>query len=87
MVMSKEAIIDALKDLPDEADVNDAIDYLIYLAGIEEGLADDEAGRLISHEGLLERIKSWRGQRGQTGPSAIFAPFMSSSLRTTHRLQ
>ncbi len=60
MVMSKDAIIDALKDLPDEADVNDAIEYLIYLSGIEEGLADDEAGRLIPHDEMIERIKSWR---------------------------
>ena len=60
MVMSRDSIIDALKDLPDKADINDAIDYLIYLSGIEEGLADDDAGRLISHEELIERIKTWR---------------------------
>ncbi len=60
MVMSRDTIIDALKDLPDEADINDAIDYLIYLSGIEEGLADDDAGRLMSHEELIERIKTWR---------------------------
>ncbi len=60
MVMSRDNIIEALKDLPDKAGVNDAIDYLIYLSGIEEGLADDEAGRLISHEELIERIKTGR---------------------------
>ena len=38
----------------------DAIDYLVYLSGIEEGLSDDEAGRLISHEELITRIKTWR---------------------------
>ena len=53
MVMSRDTIIEALKDLPDKAGVNDAIDYLIYLSGIEEGLADDEAGPLISHEELI----------------------------------
>mgnify|MGYP001598748946 FL=1 len=59
MVLSKDSIIEALKELPDDADIQDAIDYLLYLEGIEEGLADAEAGRMISHEELLERIKSW----------------------------
>ncbi len=58
--MTKESILEALKDLPEDADIDDAIDYLVYLSGIEEGLSDDEAGRLISHEELIKRIKTWR---------------------------
>jgi len=60
MVMTREGILEALKDLPEDADINDAIDYLVYLSGIEEGLSDDQSGRLISHEELIERIKTWR---------------------------
>lgn len=60
MVMTRDNIRDALKDLPERADISDAIEYLLYLQGIEEGLADDEAGRLISTEELIERMKTWR---------------------------
>ena len=60
MVLTRDDICEALKDLPEDADVDEAIEYLVYLAGIEEGLADDEAGRLISEDELLERIKTWR---------------------------
>lgn len=60
MVMTRDNIRDALKDLPERADLSDAIEYLLYLQGIEEGLADDEAGRLISTEELIERMKTWR---------------------------
>jgi hypothetical protein len=59
MVMSLDRAIEALKDLPEGSDVTDAIDYLIYLEGIEEGLRDVEAGRVVSHEELLEIIKTW----------------------------
>jgi predicted transcriptional regulator len=31
-----------------------------YLAKIQQGLDDIEAGRVISHEGLLNEIKTWK---------------------------
>jgi hypothetical protein len=46
MVMIRDDIREALKDLPEGADITDAVEYLLYLPGSEEGLADDEAGRL-----------------------------------------
>jgi predicted transcriptional regulator len=60
MVMTRDKIRDALKELPEGADISDAIEYLLYLQGIEEGLADDEAGRMISTEELIERKTTWR---------------------------
>ena len=59
MVMTRDRVREALKDLPEGADITDAIEYLLYLQAIEEGLADEEAGRLLSHEEALEQIKSW----------------------------
>ena len=56
---TKIEILEALRDLPEDATIDDAIDYLVYLSGIEEGLADEEAGRMITHEELISRIKSW----------------------------
>jgi predicted transcriptional regulator len=56
----KRKIISALEsELREEATLQEAVDYLLYLAGIEEGLADVDAGRTISHEEMLERIKQW----------------------------
>lgn len=59
MVMTRDRVREALKVLPEGADLADAIEYLLYLQAIEEGLADEEAGRLLSHEEVLEQIKSW----------------------------
>jgi predicted transcriptional regulator len=56
----KRAIISALeRELPDDASIEEAIDYLLYLQGIEEGLKDARAGRFVSHDEIIEMIKSW----------------------------
>ena len=56
----KRGILAALEhELADNATVEDAIDYLLYLQGIEEGLEDERAGRLVSHEEIVGMIKSW----------------------------
>jgi predicted transcriptional regulator len=63
MVMFKESILKALdRNLPEDAGLADAIELLEFFAGIEAGLADIEAGRVISHEEMVERTKSWRSE-------------------------
>ncbi len=59
MVMTRDKIREALNDLPERADIPDAIEYLLYLQAIEEGLAEEAAGHLVSHEEVLEQMKSW----------------------------
>jgi len=60
MVSKKEIMHRVVDQLPEEADFDEAIDRLMYIKGIERGLADVEAGRTITHEELLKRIDSWR---------------------------
>jgi len=56
----KRGILAALElELADDATIEDAIDYLLYLQGIEEGLEDERAGRMVAHEEIVEMIKSW----------------------------
>jgi predicted transcriptional regulator len=56
----KRGILAALDhELAEDATVEDAIDYLLYLQGIEEGLRDERAGRMVPHEEIVEMIKSW----------------------------
>ena len=60
MQEGKRGIIAALEQgLEEDATVEEAIDYLLYLQGIEEGLEDERAGRLVPHEEIVEMIKSW----------------------------
>lgn len=46
----KERLLDAVRDLPDDASVEDAMERLYFLAKIEEGLRQADAGETVSHE-------------------------------------
>jgi predicted transcriptional regulator len=56
----KRSILKALDGaLPDDASLDDAIDYLWYLRQIEEGLVEAETGHLIPHEEVVKQIEQW----------------------------
>ena len=52
----RERILEALQDLPDDATVDDAIERLIFLARIDAGLAELDAGMGIPHEEVKRRL-------------------------------
>ena len=59
MPTAKQAARTALESLPDEATFEE-IQYHIYVRQkIEQGLADVEAGRVISHGDVQQRLAKW----------------------------
>ena len=54
----KQRAIEALAALPDNATLDDAIERLCFLAKIEEGLRQSEAGQLVSHEEVKKQFLS-----------------------------
>jgi predicted transcriptional regulator len=57
--MTKREIMKSLKALPEDATIEDFLEHLGLLIAVEEGLADLEAERVISHEDMVERVKQW----------------------------
>ena len=53
---TKQRVIEAVRDLPEDATVEDAMDRLYFLAKVEEGLRQAEAGETVSHEEAKRRI-------------------------------
>ena len=53
---SKERIIHALDDLPEDATVEQAIERLYFLAKIEKGVAQLDNGEAIDHEEVKRRF-------------------------------
>lgn len=47
---SKERVIKAVRELPDDATVEDAMERLYFLAKIEEGERQADAGHTMNHE-------------------------------------
>jgi predicted transcriptional regulator len=52
----KDRVLQAVRDLPDDATVEDVMERLYFLAKIEEGLRQAEAGQTVSHEEVKRRI-------------------------------
>jgi len=48
--------LEALQDLPTDATFDDAIERLVFLAKIEEGLAELDAGKGIPHNEVRRRL-------------------------------
>lgn len=52
----KDRALEAIRALPDEATIDDAIERLCVMAKIEEGLRQSEAGEVISHDEVKRRF-------------------------------
>lgn len=53
---AKQRILQALEQLPDDSTMEDAIERLCFLAKVEEGLRQSEAGDTLSHEEAKRRL-------------------------------
>jgi predicted transcriptional regulator len=52
----KERVIEAVRELPDDATVEDAMERLYVLAKIQKGLDQADAGQTVSDEEAKRRI-------------------------------
>ena len=53
---AKERALEAIRALPDRATIEDAIEMLCFIAKIEEGLQQSEAGHVVKHEEVKMRF-------------------------------
>ena len=56
---TKEKVIQAVQTLPDDASIEDAMARLLLLAKVERGLQQADAGELIDHDDVKERMAKW----------------------------
>lgn len=52
----KQRILEAVEGLPANATIEDAIERLVFVAKVERGLAQLEAGQLILHDEIVRRF-------------------------------
>ena len=56
---TKEKVVRAVQDLPEDASVEDAMERLLFLAKIEKGLQQADSGQAISHSQVKEKMSKW----------------------------
>jgi predicted transcriptional regulator len=53
---AKEKAVRAVQELPDDASIEDAMERLLFLAKIERGIQQADAGQTIPHERVRDRM-------------------------------
>jgi predicted transcriptional regulator len=56
---TKEQMLQAIRELPDEATVEDAMERLYLLYKVERGIAQADAGQKVSQEEARARMARW----------------------------
>jgi len=56
---TKEKVVQIVEALPDDASIEDAMERLFLLAKIERGIQQADAGQLIPHDQVKERMAKW----------------------------
>ena len=56
---AKETVLQAIHRLPDDADYRAIAEEIAFLAALEQGERDIEAGRVVSNEDARKKIESW----------------------------
>ena len=56
---TKQMMLEAIEALPDDANVEDASERLYLLYKVDKGIAQADAGRLISQEEARQRMARW----------------------------
>ena len=57
--MNKETIINAVKELDNEINLDELIEKLIFIDKVEKGIKDVEEGKTKTHEEVLNLVKKW----------------------------
>jgi predicted transcriptional regulator len=58
-MITKEKMIHAVEELPAEATIEDAMERFLFLAKVERGISQADAGKTISHAEVRERMGKW----------------------------
>jgi hypothetical protein len=58
-IMTKQDIVKAMEDLPEDAGLEDAMERLYFMYKVERSLRQIEEGNTISQEEVEARMKKW----------------------------
>jgi hypothetical protein len=57
--MKKDKVIDTVNDLPNEFELDDLIEKLVFVEKVEKGLKQLKKGKTVSHEKVKQMSKKW----------------------------
>lgn len=57
---TKKKILQAIDDLPDKIEIEDAMEKLYFLYKVEKGIKQADNGEKIDHQTVKERFQKWQ---------------------------
>ena len=58
-IMKREKALDAVKEFPQEFELEELIERLVFIEKVEKGLKQVEEGKVKSHDKLKDLTKKW----------------------------
>jgi predicted transcriptional regulator len=59
VMTTKEKVVKVVESLPDDSLIEDAMEKLLFLAKVEKGLQQADAGKTIPHDQVREKMAKW----------------------------
>jgi predicted transcriptional regulator len=56
---TKEKLIKAVEELPDDVSIEDVMERLLFLAKVEKGIEQADKGQTVSHDDVKEKMSKW----------------------------
>ena len=57
--MNREKILETVKELPQEFELDEFIERLIFVDKLEKGLKQLDEGKTMTHQHVKEQVKQW----------------------------
>ena len=57
--MERDKVLDTIKELPEQFELEDLIEKLIFIEKVEQGLKQLDEGKTVSHEKVKEITSKW----------------------------
>ncbi|MGB4773572.1 MAG: hypothetical protein WBP45_00230 [Daejeonella sp.] len=57
--MKKSKAINAVKDMPENFQIDELIEKLVLIDKVEKGLKDIEEGNLVEHSEVIKQVSGW----------------------------
>ena len=57
--MRRDKVLEAVKEFPQEFDLEELIEKLVFMEKVEKGIAQLDEGKTVSHEQVKEITKKW----------------------------
>jgi len=55
----KELVLEAIRDLPDDATIDSIADRVEFIAALQKGINDLDRGDVVPHEEVKRQLAAW----------------------------